>query len=84
MRIFEYGNYKIADRERLKLIQTPQCFKSSILKKAYQQEYIKSFTDDASVVESSGEKIHLIDGDIDNIKITRDVDLMIAKNLLNQ
>lgn len=84
VRIFEYGNYIIADRERLKLIQTPQCFKSPILKKAYQQEYIKSFTDDASVVESSGEKIHLFDGDIDNIKITRNVDLMIAKNLLNQ
>ncbi|MCD4681347.1 MAG: 2-C-methyl-D-erythritol 4-phosphate cytidylyltransferase [Bacteroidales bacterium] len=84
VRIFENGDYKVVDREQLKLIQTPQCFKSSILKKAYQQEYNKSFTDDASVVESFGEQIHLIEGDIDNIKITRDVDLMIAKNLLNQ
>jgi 2-C-methyl-D-erythritol 4-phosphate cytidylyltransferase len=41
------------------------------LKKAYQQQYDPSFTDDATVVEASGEKIILIEGSTDNIKITR-------------
>ncbi len=83
VRILDSDKYKVVDREQLKLIQTPQCFKSLILKRAYQQDYNDSFTDDASVVESIGEKIHLIDGDAENIKITRDVDLIVVESLMN-
>jgi 2-C-methyl-D-erythritol 4-phosphate cytidylyltransferase len=72
------------DRNNLRAIQTPQCFKLSILEKAYSQNYNKNFTDDANVVESIGEKIHLINGNIENIKITTPVDLLIAETLLNK
>jgi len=84
VRIFDKGEYQIIDRKQLKLVQTPQCFKSTILKKAYLQDYNDNFTDDASVVELYGEKIHFIDGDIDNIKITKESDLIVAESLLYQ
>lgn len=84
LRIFEDGRYTIIDRDKIKFIQTPQCFNSIILKKAYQQEYSKQFTDDATVVESIGEKIHIIEGEERNIKITRETDLKIAEALINQ
>jgi 2-C-methyl-D-erythritol 4-phosphate cytidylyltransferase len=70
------------DRSRYCLIQTPQCFFTSLLKRAYQQEYKYTFTDDASVVESLGEQIHLVDGNEENFKLTTPVDLVIAEALL--
>jgi 2-C-methyl-D-erythritol 4-phosphate cytidylyltransferase len=70
------------DRTKYCAIQTPQCFNAGMLKKAYEQEYKYTFTDDASVVEASGEKIHLIDGNSDNIKITTPRDLIIADAIL--
>ena len=70
------------DRTKYCAIQTPQCFQFDILKKAYGQEYKFTFTDDASVVEASGQKIHLIDGNSDNIKITTPKDLVIADALV--
>lgn len=71
------------DRTRYCVIQTPQCFQSSILKKAYSSaEYKIHFTDDASVVESLGERIHLVDGNPDNIKITTPRDFVLAEALL--
>ncbi|HEY6162490.1 MAG TPA: 2-C-methyl-D-erythritol 4-phosphate cytidylyltransferase [Bacteroidia bacterium] len=70
------------DRARYCVIQTPQCFTTEILRKAYLKEYKFSFTDDATVVESIGEKIHLIDGSSDNIKITTPQDLVVAEALL--
>jgi 2-C-methyl-D-erythritol 4-phosphate cytidylyltransferase len=70
------------DRTKYCAIQTPQCFKSEILRRAYDQEYKYTFTDDASVVEALGEKIHLIDGHSDNIKITTPKDMLIADAML--
>lgn len=70
------------DRGRVKLIQTPQCFALSVLRKAYLQPYREEFTDDASVVESLGEKITLCKGDRHNIKITTPLDMTIAESLL--
>lgn len=71
----------VQDRAEFRLVQTPQCFKYSILKKAYEQEYQDTFTDDASVVEAAGHKIELIEGNFENIKITRSFDLAIAELL---
>jgi 2-C-methyl-D-erythritol 4-phosphate cytidylyltransferase len=71
-------------RSNYKIVQTPQCFKSDILKKAYHQIFNETFTDDASVVEKSGEKIFLVEGNIENIKITTTLDLLIAETLINQ
>lgn len=70
------------DRSRYCATQTPQCFRSDIIKKAYLQEYHYTFTDDAMVVESMGEQIRLVDGNPENIKITSPKDLLIAEVLL--
>jgi len=70
------------DRSRVKLVQTPQTFLSSILLPAYAQEYRESFTDEASVVEASGGTVNLVTGEINNIKITTPIDLVIAEKLL--
>lgn len=70
------------DRKNLFMVQTPQCFRTSILKKAYRQNYASEFTDDATVVESDGEIIHLVEGNPENIKITSPADMLIAEALL--
>jgi len=70
------------DRSRYCATQTPQCFRTELLKKAYQQEYHYSYTDDAMVVEALGEQIRLVDGNPENIKITSPKDLLIAEVLL--
>ncbi|MDP3555759.1 MAG: 2-C-methyl-D-erythritol 4-phosphate cytidylyltransferase [Bacteroidota bacterium] len=71
------------DRTLFRIIQTPQCFLVSKIKHAFKQEYQTIFTDDATVLEYSGEKINLVEGNIENIKITNQVDLALAKTLLN-
>jgi len=70
-------------RSEFRLVQTPQVFDGELLKRAYLQEYSGSFTDDASVVESLGESIYLVEGNRENIKITTTMDLVIAKTLLS-
>ena len=64
-------------------MQTPQCFRSDVLISAYQTEYQAFFTDDASVVESSGFTVHLVEGNTENIKITTPSDFLIAETLVN-
>jgi 2-C-methyl-D-erythritol 4-phosphate cytidylyltransferase len=73
---------KSVNRNNYKIVQTPQCFKSEILHKAYQQNYDESFTDDASVVEKTGIRIFLVEGNMENIKITTPYDLLIAEFLM--
>lgn len=75
------GN-KAVDRNNYFIVQTPQCFQSKLIKKAFLQEYNSSFTDDASVLESVGEKINLVEGNRENIKITTPQDLIIAEALM--
>jgi 2-C-methyl-D-erythritol 4-phosphate cytidylyltransferase len=72
----------VLDREKLRLVQTPQVFHSSSIKQAYQQPYNESFTDDATVLESSGQPIHLVEGNRENIKITNPSDLLFAQALI--
>nr|WP_320039714.1 2-C-methyl-D-erythritol 4-phosphate cytidylyltransferase [uncultured Bacteroides sp.] len=71
------------DRNNYKLVQTPQVFTTSLLKKAYGQEFTPLFTDDASVVEAMGVKVALVEGNRENIKITTPFDMIIAKALAN-
>jgi 2-C-methyl-D-erythritol 4-phosphate cytidylyltransferase len=71
-------------RDEIYLVQTPQTFQSSQLKKAYQQPYRTDFTDDASVVEQTGVAIHLVEGSYQNIKITFPEDVAIAEMLLGK
>jgi len=71
------------DREKIRIVQTPQCFNLALLKEAFNQKESPSFNDEASVVESLGEPINLIIGDSMNIKITRPEDLLIAESYLS-
>lgn len=70
------------DRSRIKLVQTPQTFHSKILMPAYKIDYKDKFTDEASVAEAFGLKVHLVEGEEDNIKITRPVDLTVAEGII--
>jgi len=70
------------ERSKVMLVQTPQTFHSKILLPAFQIDYKERFTDEASVVEAFGLKIQLVDGEENNIKITRQIDLIIAEALL--
>ena len=68
-------------RDQYKLVQTPQVFDVSLLRRAYEQEYTDFFTDDASVVEALGEKVYLVEGNRENIKLTTPFDLKLAEVL---
>lgn len=69
-------------REEVYLMQTPQTFKSELIKKAYEQEFRIDFTDCASVADRIGIPIHLVKGTTSNIKITYPQDLLLAELLL--
>ncbi len=75
-----FGNRGV-NRENIRLVQTPQIFKSDLLISAYDCAYSPHFTDDASVVERLGEQINLVEGNRENIKITTLKDLELAKAL---
>ena len=79
----EHGSV-VVDRKKFRVIQTPQTFFSNLLQKAFEQEYEESFTDEATVAERFGIKIHLIPGEDENIKLTRPIDLVIAENILGK
>ncbi|MER0441309.1 2-C-methyl-D-erythritol 4-phosphate cytidylyltransferase [Emticicia sp. W12TSBA100-4] len=70
------------DRTKLKLVQTPQTFQVNLMKRAFEVEEQAFFTDCASVLEFAGEKITLIDGAYENIKITTPEDMLVAEAFL--
>ena len=70
------------DRKNLYNVQTPQCFFSSNIKKAYAQEFSEHFTDDASLFEASIGKINTILGEEKNLKITTEEELRISELLI--
>lgn len=82
VRLMENGASKNLLRDDVYLVQTPQTFQSSQIKKAYEQPYNAKFTDDASVVEEIGFKINLAEGDHRNIKITFPEDIAVADMFL--
>lgn len=69
-------------RNEYRLVQTPQTFDIQLLKEANRQPYNEGFTDDASVVETFGFNITLVEGNRENIKITTPYDLKIAEVLI--
>lgn len=71
------------DRSSLRAVQTPQAFDARLLLEAYGQPFDPTFTDDASVVERYGHHVTLVEGDPQNLKITRPMDLALAEYLLN-
>lgn len=83
MRLIDQDGYaKAVDREKIRIMQTPQTFMTDVIIPAFEQPYNPLFTDEASVAEMAGAKIHLVDGDKDNIKITTPGDMVIADTLI--
>jgi len=82
IRILENGSHFIKDKQQVRIIQTPQTFLSNILLPAFEQPFNESFTDEATVVEAFDKEIFLIEGEYDNIKITRPIDLLIAEKII--
>lgn len=80
--ITEQGNMPV-NRHYLRIVQTPQVFDSKLIKKAYLQDFSPDFTDDATLLEKTGESIHLVEGNRENIKITNPEDLVIAEALFH-
>ncbi|HEX8313839.1 MAG TPA: 2-C-methyl-D-erythritol 4-phosphate cytidylyltransferase [Flavisolibacter sp.] len=78
----ELNDNEVLDRNKVVLVQTPQTFHSRILLPAFEIDFKERFTDEATVVEAYGLKISLLEGEENNIKITRPVDLLIAEKLL--
>lgn len=70
-------------RDEYRLVQTPQVFDIQLHKKAYAQDYRDSFTDDASVVESMGHAVVLVEGNRENIKITTPFDCIVAEAIVH-
>jgi len=81
--VHDEGNDAI-DRNKVMLVQTPQTFHSKILLPAFQIDYKEKFTDEATVVEAYGLKVALVEGEENNIKITRPIDLLIAEKIMNE
>ena len=89
MRIYTYGadgmpdGSRTVNRDEYMFVQTPQVFDSTILKECYKKPYSPAFTDDASVVESSGYKVATTQGSRFNIKLTTPEDLLLARMFLS-
>jgi 2-C-methyl-D-erythritol 4-phosphate cytidylyltransferase len=83
VRLLKEDHSEPVDRDRVLLVQTPQTFHSKILLPAYQIDYKDKFTDEATVVEAYGIKVTLVEGEENNIKITKPIDLVIAEKMLN-
>lgn len=71
------------DRQRLRIVQTPQVFLAEILRKAYRTAYDEAFTDDASVVEHDGVPVFLAEGERTNLKLTTQDDFTLAEAILS-
>lgn len=84
IRILNGSHHTIANRQQVRIIQTPQTFLSEIILPAFKQDYNEAFTDEATVVEAYGAKVFLTEGEYENIKITRPVDMMIAERILEE
>ncbi len=82
VRIIEKNSSSAFPRSNVLLVQTPQVFKASLIKRCYEQPFNASFTDDASVIEAMGEKVFIVNGNRENIKITTQTDLIFANALL--
>ncbi|MCX6230570.1 MAG: 2-C-methyl-D-erythritol 4-phosphate cytidylyltransferase [Bacteroidetes bacterium] len=82
LRVVENESNKPFDRNFVRIVQTPQCFNVNLIKNAYLQDDDIRFTDDATVFEKYGEKINLVEGNPENIKITHPVDIAFAEALL--
>ena len=82
-RVVDGDSSRIIDRSALRMVQTPQVFNAEKLRKAYEQPFSTTFTDDASVMEAAGYSVTLVEGERENIKITTPSDMLIAEAIIN-
>jgi len=82
IRIVRNGSHYVNERQEVRIVQTPQTFLSKIILPAFEQSYQDSFTDEATVVEANGSPVFLTEGEYDNIKITRPIDLLVAERII--
>lgn len=82
LRIKDKQTSKSVNRDDYMLVQTPQCFEAKILRAAYAKAKGNRYSDDATLVEESGQEIHWVEGNRENIKITTSFDIHIARHLL--
>lgn len=80
--VLEDGTSRQLLRSSLRAVQTPQTFCAELLKGAYDVDESPLFTDDASVVESAGHQVTLVEGEVTNIKITTPIDLINAQCIM--
>lgn len=83
LRMISSDGSKAVSREDYRSVQTPQVFKSNEIKNAFVTLDVESFTDEASIYEAAGHKVHLVEGEESNIKITVPSDIQIASALLD-
>jgi len=84
VRLVRQDGNEMLEREKVVMVQTPQTFQGKILIPAYQVEYQERFTDEASVAEAFGNRVSLVEGEENNIKITRPVDFWMAEKILDE
>lgn len=84
LRQIKQTKHKALDRTRIRIVQTPQTFPAHLIKEAYKTDYTSNFTDDATVAESHGVSIQLIQGEETNIKVTTSIDMDFASFLLKK
>lgn len=82
VRILDGDDSRPLPRKEIRLVQTPQVFRSNVIIEAYDRGFDPAFTDDATVAEAAGIKVHLTHGNRENIKITTPEDLAVAHTLL--
>jgi 2-C-methyl-D-erythritol 4-phosphate cytidylyltransferase len=78
--VTEMGSHAV-DRNQYKIIQTPQVFRTDIIRESYQKVGNLNLSDDATIAELAGFEIYLVEGSYDNIKITTPEDLMVAEKI---
>ncbi len=84
VRMMTADGSKPLDRDNMRIIQTPQTFRTEVILPAFEQSYQPSFTDEATVVEAFGTKIHMVEGMYGNLKVTTPNDMIIAEALLKE
>ncbi|HKP85561.1 MAG TPA: 2-C-methyl-D-erythritol 4-phosphate cytidylyltransferase [Blastocatellia bacterium] len=74
------------DRRRLYHAQTPQAFRYSVIREAYERAYADGFTatDDSQLVERIRHRVSVVEGSPINIKITRPFDLKVAEAIQSE
>ncbi|HEX8142593.1 MAG TPA: 2-C-methyl-D-erythritol 4-phosphate cytidylyltransferase [Pyrinomonadaceae bacterium] len=73
-------------RAQLRHALTPQCFRYSLLRRAYEEagDLSADITDCSALVERLGESVRIVEGDARNIKITRLADIALGETILRQ